>query len=234
MESSSDEPKTLFVAGCARSGTTALTRLLNSHPDIFVGTELFRSEFSKESDEFTQNLLWTERYRAKVTDKKGAHNNLHYHGDKFPGYYNNYDFLFDRFSEAKVLFIFRNIFDVAQSYKARKIHPTNPWKKGVRRAVKEWNDSLKLTIDHISIGRNITPLCYEQILFKPSNVFYDILELNASEKFDSYYRKTIRNAAILDSKRVNILDSDEKLWIIRNSRFDLYNRLYDLMMEKKL
>ena len=160
----------LFVAGCARSGTTALTRLLNSHEDVFVGTELFRTEFSKNSEVFSKSLFFSNKFQTKLKEASKSLTSMQYLGDKFPSYYTNYDLLFDRFDKVKVVFIFRNIFDVAQSYKARKIHPTNPWKKGVRRAIKEWNKSLEISIEHINSGKNIYPVCYETILFKSTSL----------------------------------------------------------------
>lgn len=215
----------LFIAGCARSGTTALTRLLNSHPDIFVGTELFRTEFSSQSDLFNKDLFHGDRYQGKLAEMKESTSTLRYIGDKFPAYYRNYDFLFSRFDKAKIIFIVRNIFDVAQSYKARKIHPTNPWKKGVRRAVKEWNESLESTLIQLKKGRNIEVVCYENILFKPDHQLLNDLGLRADKSFDKSYKKIANNAKKLDAKRVNILDHNEKLTIMENARFDLYKEL---------
>jgi hypothetical protein len=220
--------QTLFIAGCARSGTTALTRLLNSHEDIFIGTELFRSEFTKKTDEFNKDLFGTTRYQSKLAEVKESPTTLQHVGDKFPSYYSDYDLLFDRFDQVKVLFIFRNIFDVAQSYKARKIHPTNPWNKGVKRAVKEWNSSLELSLQHIKSGKNIIPLCYENVLFKPDQNLKRILNLPQSKQYNMYYKKSTRNAAKIESQRTNILDNKEKLVIMRQARFDLYNEMYDL------
>ncbi len=205
-----------------------MTRLLNSHEDIYVGTEIFRSEFSAKSDTFNKELFLTEKYQGKLAEHKSSPTTLQYIGDKFPSYYINYELLFDRFEGVKVIFIFRNIFDVAQSYKARKIHPTNPWKKGVRRAVKEWNDSLDLTIQQIKAGQNITPVCYEKILYKPDKTLTNLLQLKPSQQFNQYYKKVTRDAAKIESQRVNILDNKEKLWIMENARFDLYKALLEL------
>lgn len=222
----------MFIAGCARSGTTALTRLLNSHEDIFIGTEVFRAEFSAESSRFGRELILTERFQSKLAEKKESPTSLQYIGDKFPSYYNNYDLIFSRFNNVKVIFIFRNIFDVAQSYKARKIHPTNPWNKGVRRAIKEWNTSLSNTLDHINTGQDINPVCYETILFKPTNKLESILNFKESKQFQNYYKKVTRDAFKIEEKRLNILDHKEKLWIMRNARFDLYNKLFEISAMK--
>lgn len=219
--------RTLFIAGCARSGTTALTRLLNSHPDIFIGTELFRTEFLSGTDSFDKNLLNSKKFRSKLGEKNQLPVSFQYIGDKFPSYYSNYDLLFQQFDQVKVVFIFRNIFDVAQSYKARKLHPTNPWKKGVRRAIAEWNTSLDNTLTHINAGLDITPVCYETILYKPDKSLERLLDLRPSNEFKTFYKKVANDASKIESKRINILNNKEKLYIMRNARFDLYNRIFE-------
>lgn len=217
--------KYLFISGCARSGTTALTRLLNGHPHIFLGTELFRKEFNDRSDSFGPKLVSSKKYQDKVLEKNSNPNNIRIIGDKFPSYYKDYEFIFSRFTETKVLFIFRNIFDVAQSYKARKIHPTNPWKKGVKRAVTEWNSSLENTLEFIKKGYDIQPLCYEKILFNPSNKLENILALNNDTAFRKGYKKIARDGSKIEEKKINILNSDDKHYIMKEAKFNLYKKI---------
>ena len=207
----------LFVSGCARSGTTALTRLLNSHPEIEITVEKFGHIFQNKPDQFSSKLVDTN------TEKK-------YTGDKFPGYYKDFPLIFKNFPNAKMLFIYRNIFDVAQSYKARKLDDLNDWDKGPKRAVTEWNQSIRLAIIGLKNSRNIVPLCYEKVMFNNDNLIINKLNLQKSSEFDEKYNQIIKVGRKLNHNRRNILTNREKLWIMENARFDLYRKLNKITM----
>lgn len=215
----------IFIAGCARSGTTALTRILNSHDDIYLSTEKFNSIFLNEPNKFDKSIFKLESFNKSIVDSQKSRENLKYIGDKFPGYYRNYKLLFEKFPKAHVLFLFRNIFDVAQSYKARKLDEKNKWEKGVGRAITEWNISLENTIDSINNGQNISALCYEDILFNPSSKLENILKIKRNPKFYSNYKKMTVYASKLELNKTNILTSREKIKILSTAKFDLYKTL---------
>lgn len=216
----------LFICGCARSGTTALTRLLNSHEDIFIATECFKSEFTKPEAKFTNDIFNKEKFLAQCQRQKSGKNNFKYIGDKFPGYYRDFDQLVETFPNSKIIFILRNIFDVAQSYKVRKMHEKNPWTKGAKRAVKEWNESIENALHFIDGNSKYLGLIYEQILYRDKGELLEFLQLESCPSFQKHYKKVMKDARILESKRVNVLSHIEKLWILNNARFDLYKELY--------
>lgn len=217
--------QTLFIAGCARSGTTALSRLLNHHKDVSIGIELFGNKFHNTPSDFKRDLFQSDQFFKHLENQNKTLENIQIVGDKFPSYYKNYNLIFDEFPEATVIFIFRNIFDVAQSYKARKLDMNNDWNKGVKRAVQEWNISLVNTLNFIENSKNIIPVPYELIMFKKNNKLRSHLNLQPCTNFAMKYISMVKTAKILDSKRINILNNQEKLWIMEHSDFSSYKEL---------
>ena len=55
-----------FITGCSRSGTTALTRLLNRHPDVAIGYE--RNNRLAGRGLLTPSLFEPERFRRFEAD----------------------------------------------------------------------------------------------------------------------------------------------------------------------
>ena len=92
--------KYLFVAGCPRSGTTALVKLLNSHYQIILGMERFKYVKKKITpNHFTKtNFLALDKQETNIfgkhwdnfyeeIDRKFQNNKVEIIGDKYPQYY---------------------------------------------------------------------------------------------------------------------------------------------------
>ena len=155
-----DERQFLFVCGCARSGTTALALLLNHHPDICIGLE----RFSKLSlgRKLSKELFEPKRFadirpedcgyptfdeRSRSVDLPDRITTAHVVGDKQPRFFAVYDHLQAVFPQATHIYIARNIFDVAASYKRRLLDQQDPaWNRDVSRAISEWNESIAKTL----------------------------------------------------------------------------------------
>lgn len=153
-----DLPK-IFVAGCERTGTTALTYLLYHDARIAVGRERFKyirddvrrkhfnpDHFFSPAPEETNYL--NEQYYRTLKDRWLA-GSLRYVGDKVPLYYKNLDTLEKRFGsqDLKLLFTIRNLESVAASYNRRAQEPSDRhWEQSrdYTQAVKDWNQSLSL------------------------------------------------------------------------------------------
>lgn len=145
----------LFIAGCERTGTTALLRLLNSDSRIVLGKERFKficktlamdhfrpSSFFQPNSEQT-NFLNADYY-AKL-QRRWEDGGIRYIGDKNPMYFNHLDRFASHFREAKFLFTFRDLDRVADSYNARARNPEDvnwPENKDFRIAVRNWHQSL--------------------------------------------------------------------------------------------
>ncbi|MHC0054331.1 sulfotransferase family protein [Actibacterium sp. D379-3] len=147
-----------FVTGCARSGTTALTRLLNKHPDICIGFERFsklhrRRELTPahfEPGRFLDVDAGDTHY-PELTGFRAFHarkiGQARVVGDKYPQLPNRYRSLFRAFPEARVVYILRDPFSIADSFERRAGNPDDGWAddRGYMAAIEEWNDSLKRT-----------------------------------------------------------------------------------------
>ena len=105
--------KNLFIAGCARSGTSALVQLLTGSPKIVLGMEryghlvqpdnfrLSPAHFIKErfltlerDDTFYDNLLDFHKFDPNFVEKIDE---CEWIGDKRPDLYESYDQLFEAF-----------------------------------------------------------------------------------------------------------------------------------------
>ena len=238
----------LFVCGCPRSGTTALTRLLSAHEDIALGIERFghlvsakRFKLSpkhfekdrffhvKRGDTFYQSLKEVAggNYYNELAEK---YDSCMWVGDKRPDLYMSYSQLQSAFPNAVVLFIFRNIFDVAQSYKARALNAEDDWPegKGVMSAISDWNDSLNMTL---AAQQTMTIHCiqYERLfagedldiapIFKP-------LGISNVKRPQSFFDNRLKlRAQVLEAERGAILTSDEKRDIATHADFAAYRDL---------
>lgn len=145
MKGALDGAQPLFLVGAAKSGTTILAKILNSHPRILMTDEaavfLALSGLIAGSREGVQaglwygksyNDLWAEILQTKSVDLisefyeriadaegKGA---VAFFGDKHPHYCNCLDFIVDLFPETRLLFLVRDPRDVAVS-----ISKMNQW-----------------------------------------------------------------------------------------------------------
>lgn len=155
--------KHLFVAGCPRSGTTALARLLNKDNRVIIGIERYinvrkkitAAHFEKEhflnptpeETHFRDSELY-DRLRAKWDRGMVKHV-----GDKIPRYYEQMEYLISEVPRTQFLFLWRNLPEVASSYNVRAELQDN-WHKDrdYRRAVAHWNDSLQCLHDLVEKG----------------------------------------------------------------------------------
>jgi glycosyltransferase involved in cell wall biosynthesis len=144
----------LFIAGCPRSGTSALTFLLNEHPQLAIGFERYKrlraqldpfhfkpqqffSPVTAETD--IRGQLLYERLRARW---EGG--SVRLIGDKVPLYTRVLPQLIERFPGACVLVLVRDPLDVARSFRRRAADPADWWpaENDHTLAVAMWNEAL--------------------------------------------------------------------------------------------
>ena len=138
----------LFISGAARSGTTAVAKLLNRHPQILLGSERYFFKLAKQelkpSDFELPRFLKIEdgdtHEAGRVAQNREAYDRSKIVGDKFPQPFLYMDYIEETFPSAKHVYIVRNPFSVAESYEQRRI--TGSWRHSYMDAVRAWNRSI--------------------------------------------------------------------------------------------
>lgn len=154
----------LFLVGLSRSGTTALTNLLNSHPHIALGMERYKRLFGRRIGELRPELF----DKARFFDFGDDLTNLT--PDENPAWRTLYESLSEKWDgatvvgdkttevqieetlqnipEAKFLCIIRSPMAVGYSWQARADNPKDPWagQAGARASVQKGNRWLQLML----------------------------------------------------------------------------------------
>lgn len=167
----------VFLTGCGRSGTTALTFLVNQHPDVAIGFERFadvalRGEMAPEHFtnerfcDFKDGDTHHKHYsgnpaRAGLLEKYHAAEVI---GDKLPQLIGKMDQL-ERFPEAKIVFIIRQPFAVAKSFNARAADPNDAWSEehDYSVAVGQFNEAMQDLEKLLASGREVLILDYDKL-----------------------------------------------------------------------
>jgi len=150
----------LFIGGCARSGTTALWRILSKSQSAVIGMERY-VQLATRPDEFSPDLFKEDRFfdvRPGETwysdisdlpyygDAQKRFRDAKIVGDKIPMLCRLLPKIASDFPDVKIVYIVRNLFDVANSYQVRAQQENDPtWglSRDYRRACIDWNTSLE-------------------------------------------------------------------------------------------
>lgn len=143
----------LFVAGCQRTGTTAFTEYMNSHPEVLICRERYKYmplEVTFDHFSFERILDYSEaetnvpeeQYAELLTRKDPAE--LKWIGDKNPDYYKHFARLLEQNPGARFIVMHRPVEEVAESFEARAKNPEDHWPThyDFELAVKLWNLAL--------------------------------------------------------------------------------------------
>lgn len=236
--------KYLFICGCPRSGTTALWRIISAHKNIGIGLERYIGKISPKflltPEHFSKERFFSykegDTHFSNIEDGefgpfyKGLESNYSecmYLGDKIPILYTRYEELFKSFENAYVLFIFRNVFDVAQSYENRFNKASDTWKKDFKVAVKDWNISLGRTFQELQKGRNIFCIEYEELFFENYTLdsILNWLEIDSSDSFIDNYHEVKSYARKVESDRSINMSTPQKKYIMHNANFAIYKQI---------
>lgn len=146
-------------------------------------------------------------------------------GDKVPKYYLKYNEALENLPDARFIYILRNIYDVAASYKARAAKGTLwPRWRNVLSAIEDWNLSLRQTARFIDSGRiHIVP--YEDFFLKGDGVdaLWAFLELDASALGDNL--SPVDRPIAATSSSAKVLDAHDAYRIATEADFALYRAL---------
>jgi glycosyltransferase involved in cell wall biosynthesis len=168
----------LFIAGCPRSGTSALAFMLNEHPQIVLGFERFkRVRAQLDPFHFTPAQFFAPV--AAETDIRGellyarlrarwARGTVTVVGDKVPLYTRVLPQLLERFPRGRMVVMVRDLEDVAVSFRRRAADPRDWWpaENDHRLAVQMWNEALAAAreAERCGAGERIFLLPYEPLL----------------------------------------------------------------------
>lgn len=152
----------LFLAGLARSGTTALLHVMNAHPEVVIGMERYKRVVSGGIDRLGPELFEKERFfdfSDGLTNQdpeeaarwgvdyaalEAKWDQATYVGDKMTTV--RFDRVHERLPEARFVFIVRDIDQVASSWDRRAQDATDqhwPERSDAKASVERWNQSLK-------------------------------------------------------------------------------------------
>ncbi len=170
----------LFVAGCPRTGTTALQEYLNVHPGIMIGRERYKwiapESVSREMFEAPALLAFdpsTEKYRTetrlmhmeRIISAKDI-SQLSWVGDKYPGYLDHLDALNKTNPGCRFIVTHRDVTPVVNSYVARSKNPDDSWLGGrdvLDLAIRTWNRAVTQMRDALlSPELTLLPVPYDE------------------------------------------------------------------------
>ena len=246
----SNQKKHLFICGCPRSGTTALWQLMVAHPKIVLGVERYvllsfkkgliePALFAKEkffdlqpNETFYTNLV---EFSAYYTEAARNFSEATWVGDKVPTLYLDYGGIEANFDNAHILYIARNIVDVAGSYQKRATNvDDHTWSpdRDYRRAVHDWRASLRTTLDFLGNEErhsNLKVIFYEDLFLQPADLapIFDWLELPVIDSVTERYKRLLAQSRNLDTRRGDALNSLQRQHITLNAPFALYRQLLD-------
>jgi hypothetical protein len=247
------DKKFLFICGCPRSGTTALWRLMVAHPRIVLGVEryvLFAQQKNKSltpelydkqkffdlqpKETFYKNLVEFSRY-YEMAEKR--YDKALWIGDKIPFLFLKYANLEATMPGANIIFIVRNIIDVAGSYQRRADRGDPTWTpdKDYKQSIADWRQSIELTLQFIADKkRNIRVhiVSYEDLFLQAADLgpLFEKLGLDVSPQVQAQYEKLMEKSGELDARRGDALTSSNRQYISLHAPFDEYRRI----LEKRL
>ena len=178
--------KLLFVGGPQRSGTTALVRYLNRHPEVLLCNERYKWMPPRYiwPELFTFERILDYRTSPHREDREETNTPREYHaellagkdpgrlkwiGDKNPAYVKNLDRLSENNPGASFILTYRPLEEVAESFEARSKAPEDPWLMGgFETGVEFWNTAMRSTRDFVESAVNLNVLILDYHDF-----FYD-------------------------------------------------------------
>jgi hypothetical protein len=168
----------LFIAGCPRSGTSAVAFLLNEHPQVALGFERFKrtrallEPFHFTPSQFFSPVLAETDIRGELLYRRLSERwhggGVTVVGDKVPLYWRVLPELLERFPRGRLVLLVRNPLDVAASFDRRARDPGDWWPAENDRtlAATMWNEALARARESelAGHGEHILLLPYEPLL----------------------------------------------------------------------
>jgi len=240
------ERRTVIICGVARSGTTALARLLNAHPLVCIGLERYKFPWYR-GKAFEPNLFEKDRFFDFQSDDTNilpgadaSYAQLYSAmrkkwdlaqvlGDKIPHAFLRMDEFDAIYQGAQYLYIFRSVDEVASSWKARSLNELDRgWRRtdGCKQAVKAWNKGNKRILQRLGqyAGR-IRVLSYDRIFCGERSELERLrafLRLPSDSNLDEAFVESAREHQAVAMKRIQLIDEEERRFIRQNAVMENY------------
>jgi hypothetical protein len=235
--------KYLFVGGCARSGTSILTNIIGMHQRVVLGMERYNNlmkpqKFQLSAEHFEKNRFLTiHENDTGYTDfnKFRCHGSISEKWDSAALFGTKYTFADQVFWKLKqvfgnfhYLYIYRNIYDVAESWNRKAANGINwPAGKNYIMAVERWNESLGNTLTELRSGADIICLSYEEMLYSKKSIqpIFDRLGLQIDENVLRELTEARKKAPKKKFEK-GMLSENEVEYIRNNARHELYDEIH--------
>lgn len=211
----------VFVCGVPRSGTTALTEMMNLHPNIVIGVERYKTLWSRSKElGDPEHLFSADRFfqyfpeDTNVSLEGGLYGDLYARaaekysdavivGDKVPMLYKKIPFLTGHFPGCRIVVILRGPEDVAKSWQARADKTQDRWpeENGYQKAIETWNSFLEI------IQRQKKRMGNDLVLLRYETCFAE----NGASIFSKLFGLLGASPDLTDAQRVFLESSKERL-----------------------
>jgi Sulfotransferase family len=213
-------------------------QLMTAHSEVVLGFERYLRVQNKllpplfESGHFFDTKHGTEELKEYFSSAQKRFERATFVGDKIPALYMHYDKIEANFPNAEIIFLLRNIIDVATSYEARRKDANDHWQRDYRRAVKEWGQSINSTrrfrakkSDRVRIH----VVSYEELWLEPVDLapLFTGLGLSSEPEVQDRYNHLIGLSKEIQSRRLNGLDSGSRNYVALNAAFGPYRSLFE-------
>ncbi|MCU0267092.1 MAG: sulfotransferase [Acidimicrobiales bacterium] len=171
-----------FIFGCQRSGTTALVRLIRSHPEIVMGTERYKYLRAADWEAAGPALFEPERFadlRPTDTNLRSeerltycreaagriADGSVRYAGDKLKAQPVLLRTVERTMPAPKYFFIYRDLLHVANSFEIRARRPDDRWQKHYSEAPVFWQRAVRAAdvLDELAGPERVFVVRYERL-----------------------------------------------------------------------
>lgn len=231
----------LFAIGNPRSGTTALGKLLNSSPEICLGIERYSLDENVSAASFTKESFFDARsanylVRPHLYEEiKPKFDQAKYIGDKRPRFVKFWRNTWLNLPKAKIVYIFRNIYDVACSYNTRASNAAlgidQFWSstRDFSKAVKDWNEGLQ-EVKNLAQFYTVYFVKYEDFFVDQLKMVHllDYLQVNTAESDVQKGISQVQQAALSLKDKLRILSDSEIEYIDSHADLESYNYLVSL------